>query len=286
LDGFHGTGANFTVSTAPPPAPEPEPTKEQPSELRLLQGQLNTLQEQLERQSREASQKISQLVEQNQLLNQSMQDKLRDLSVVPRQYQESNGTAQEPVQDWDAAWKNIWDSGVATPDQPQNTQTEEDVDPRQLQQVVAKTVAKIAEEGNKAHQEALRSEQILIERFNTEAKDLHPHRDKVVALWQKMAQANPQQPMEERYDEVISLARDLFKNTKVSNAPNFPSGGQQGGGSKKSYDEMAPEDPAMIGMSMDDVRTENQRAKALEEYVQARREAQKKRMGYFQIPNA
>lgn len=287
-----GFGANFTVSSAPSVGnynePEPEPTVDP------VESQLTDLREKLEMQSRESAKKISELVEQNQLLNQSVQDMLQrqqQAAVPPPQSgeqvipQNDDGTF-----DWSAYWSEAMGSDPS-PEAPQG----EDMKPEDINKLVDQRVQEREQNLLSVQQRAQQTEQQLIQQFQTQEKDLHPYSQQVVALWKRQIasmdprayQENPEAAMTNVYQTVIDTARELFlaPNAKPAAPPQQQYTGFPGGGQGRGHDAVAPPDPAMAGMELpSDVRTEDRRAADMENYIRERKRAQQQRTGYFAVP--
>lgn len=293
MDSFNGPGASFTAAMSPPP-PEPTPEPEGPGiSIEQLMAENQKLQAQMLKQSQEADRKITQVMEQNQLLNQTLSDKLMDLSSNTHSFvqagHEDSGT------DWETAWEKMYGqepSRYTQTQQPQQQGEKPSVDPKLVRKLIReetpKVVSKIAQAGMEAQQQASEKQKELMDRFTEEAKDLHPWANEVVAIWNRLARANPNQDMEDRYSETIEAARELFANKspqRQQSTTNFPTGGQsRGGGSPSPFSTLQNiPDPSPNNIQQE-LKADDSRRRQLEEYVRNRQQALKKRQGFFAQP--
>lgn len=294
MDSFNnGPGASFTAALSPPPLDAPEP--EAPAiSIEHLMAENQKLQAAMLKQSQEADRKITQVMEQNQLLNQTLSDKLMDLSSnsysFAQQGKEDSGT------DWETAWEKMYgkeNTGYTQTQQQPQTQQKQAVDPKLVRKLIReetpKVVSKIAQKGMEAQQEAQSKQKELMDRFTEEATDLHPWANEVVALWHRLSRANPNQDMESRYQETIEAARELFANKQPQQrkpTTSFPTAGQtRGGGAPAPFSTLKGlPDPSPSNIQQE-LAADDSRKQALENYVRERQSALKKRQGYFAQPS-
>lgn len=297
MDGF-SHGVSFTVSSTPPPIVPQEqqeagdkPVSPEERITQLLEEN-KRLQEMLINQNRESGKKINSLVEQNQLLNKTIQDQLLadvSSSKSKKSSKKKSSVPEEDPFDWRKYWDANFGENAESPDE-EDDEEEEEMD-SDVEKVVEKTILKKQQELLEQQRKAAEIERQLVEKFNKEEKELHPYSQQVVALWNKFAALNPHQDMVERYNEVIAAAKELFlkpglRPTKKSPASGFPRGGQAASLHDESTLSKQMTTPNNIsGVFEAEMSEDQKKAKELEDYIRARKEFINRRIGFFQTPS-
>lgn len=224
----------FRVSQSPSAVPDAEPeTTEAADPFVTLQQQNEALRAALDKQSKDSDSKITKLSEQLQFLNSSLQERVR--SQQPVEVEEPKNT-QEAADVWDTFWSNMANPEPEPPaaqkkqtkqSEAQSSKTEEkkNMDVSEFQ--------KLADERDRKKMEQMaalqQKQKELLDKFNTDEKDLHGAASHVAKLWDQFAAANPHEDMEARYSRVMQTARELGLNQLTARSEDgapFPSGGQ------------------------------------------------------------
>lgn len=235
--------------------PVPEKTKEQ-----ILEEKLQAVERAVEKQSAESARKINEITEQNRMLKRTLEEQIAQ---KPK-------TKKAQAKSYDA-WNDFFNLGAVQGGQAQEEKSEEKVD--EIKQVIRDVVGEVSQEQTQSMLENKRKEEILLDRFRTEHKELHPYHQQVARLWSEAAQLNPHESMESRFDRVVKLSRDLYlSNNNLASA--LPQGGQPNYPTQYSQ-QGRPLDPVQ-----QEIRQAEQQKARLEEYHEQRKKLLSRRLGY------
>lgn len=263
---------SFLRATVPemPQKPSPE-VKVDP--LELMQRRLEEMEKQQQKSASEAHRKISALSEQNQILNQTLQDYMTK-KMAPAQ---STGAPGQDS-DWEAQWNQI--IGGEAPAKQNGEGGDRELEPEEIKNVVRETMGEIWQESEAIQRDRLAEEQMAVEKFRNEEKDLHPYAQEVVEIWKEVGDTNPNLSVEAQYKKTMAIARKTLLRSGSPGAPANSNG--------ERPRKPGPVRPLLPGMDVtgdwstdlqNDQERQRQARKALEQDIIYRRQQQARRMG-------
>lgn len=256
---------NPYTTTTPSSMPEPVVKEKKVSESERLEKEVENLRNLLKEQASAADRKINEQTTSIQALKKTLEDALAALKT--EKIKEAKAAKSSVTEQW-----NMFDpSQKSIP----TSEVQEEMTPEEIDALVQKKVSELATKSYEYQVSAKQKEEELVQKFqSSEFKDLHPHSQKVAALWAQFSQANPNEDPDTRFQRTMTAARQLL----VSSASPVPEGG---GYVPTSDPDTKTRKPKTFSDAVNvEIAAEKERHAALEKYVAERVRNQNQKLGF------